>query len=194
MDKKLECLHERQRNVVLNLLTLAKYVTAHMDRLEQSEMKCTLKSPLFSSPSSTSRVNGCEQTLLIHERSQLYLHEGQPAQQNRRMCHHLQSPSDPPSLTGGGENFKGQRKWKGTLFSRPECRTYQGCASAQNQPGLLDMLKRQSRLETGGEDQTWGEKQRQIRWTDATERNSRQIRLARPHLCKSHNIFPFTYF
>lgn len=102
---------------------------------------------------------------------------------------------DPPSFTGGGENFKGRhRKWKGTLFSRPDCETYQGCASAQNQPGLLDMLKRQSRLETGEEDQTRGEKQRRIRWADATERNGRQIRLGKATFMQVTSHIPFHLF
>lgn len=203
------CSSERQRNVVLSLSTLLR--SSRPNTLQptwtdwskgkwktRKSCPCSRLPPSWNSGPVDSRVNGCEQTLLIHKRSQLHLHEVQPAQQNRRLCHHLQSPNPPPPQTlpllqVQGRTSKGENE-RGHSFLGPIAKTYQGCASARNQPGLLDTLKWQSRLETGGEDQTWGEKQRQIRWTDATERNSRQIRVGTATFMQVTSHIPFHLF
>lgn len=107
-----------------------------------------------------------------------------------------------PHLPGGGKNFKAwQEKWKGTLFIKPWRETYRGSASALNQPRLLDMLNRraaeQDRLERGREGQRWRQKQKKIlwNWRGTTQRyTTDKSNLALPHLCKSHLIFPLTYF
>lgn len=101
--------------------------------------------PFMAADSPRWRVNVCEQTPLIREHvpSRMFLSSLQSvAERSTGACRHLQSSASPPSFTGGGETFKGcHTKWKGTLFIRPECKSYQGSASALNQPGLLDTLK-----------------------------------------------------
>lgn len=114
--------------------------------------------------------------------------------QSNGLCHSLQSHPGLPPFTGAG-NFKGcQRKLKGTFFIRAECETYRGSASALNQPWLLDMLKlersRVDQRETGGiRGRDWN-RERYCERSDTAGKSN----LARPHLCKSHQIFPFTYF
>lgn len=72
-------------------------------------------------------------------------------------------PPSPPSFTGGGENFKGwQKKLKGTLFIRAWRETYRGCASALNQPRLLDMLNWRVAEWDRLESQRWRQKQRKM--------------------------------
>ncbi len=141
------------------------------------------------------------QTNTIH----IFLYEVQHARQSWVWCHSLQRHPALPPFTGGGKNFKGwHRKWKGTLFIRPRRETYRGSASALNQPRLLDMLNRRVAERRSGAD--WSEARR-VRDGDRnrrrfceTEGDTRQrdtadkSNLAMPHLCKSHLIFPLTYF
>lgn len=187
----------------------AKYVIANMHSLEQNKEKIKPGTPVMHIPVFQSLqqlpnkictsmdvdyhadTNCCEQTLLIHEciSSRIFM-----------SCSLHVSAEAPvtifkatqPSFPGGGDNFK----WKGTLFIRPEWKTYQGFASALNQPGLHDMLKWQSRPDwkkagrIGHEERNRG---RYWEWMWQRETADKSD-LARPHLCKSHHIFPFTYF
>lgn len=83
-----------------------------------------------------------------------------------------------PRFAGGVRELQSaprNERGGGTLFMRPECKTYPGSASAPNQPGLRDTLG----WKKAGRMGTWREKQRQILGMDVTESNSRQIRLGK---------------
>lgn len=142
------------------LLIQAKYVTANMNSLEQSKKKAPKPwhpwntHPCFLIPPASTQqnmyfhghglprwhINCCEQTLLIHGRISSRIFMSCSLQCSAEAPVTIFKATQ-PSFAGGGENFKGcHRKWKGTLFIRPECKTYQGSASALNQPGLRDML------------------------------------------------------
>lgn len=109
----------------------------------------------------------------------------------RPPCHHLQSRHlqvEERTSKSATENERGHS-------IRPECRTYQGSASALNQPGLHDMLKWQSRSEWKHSGRIRHEERNTGRnWEWMWQRNSRQIGLGKATFMQVTSHIPFHLF